>query len=203
MTKQDTYPGPDFWQGKYDEDHLPWDLGKVSGPVETLVRHHFPPAGRVFIPASGRGFEALYLAQRGYRVTALDIVAPPLDFLRAQANQQGLEIEILHQDMFTLPERFDGAFDVFLEQTCLCALAPPLYPDYEVLAYRVLKPGGRLMGVFMEVAFDDGPPFNTPPDLVMNLFPPERWRAEGPEPIVPKNPDRPGPEYLARFTKLE
>ena len=202
MSKQITCPGPEFWQGKYDEGIMKWDLGRVSGPVETLVRHHFPPAGRVFIPACGRGFEAVYLAGLGYRVTALDIVAPPLDFLRAQAAGRGLEIEILHRDMFTLPANYDGAFDVFLEQTCLCALAPRFYPDYEALAYRALKLGGRLLGVFMEVDFDDGPPFNTPPDLVMGLFPPDRWRAEGPEPIVPKSPDRPGPEYLARFTKL-
>ncbi len=69
------------------------------------------------------------------------------------------------------------------------------------LAERVLKPGGQLLGVFMEVPGDDGPPYSTPPAQLQALFAPERWEAHGPEPVQPQNPARPGPEYLARFVK--
>lgn len=206
MSKQDrtnksVYPGPDFWLNHYNKGHTPWDLGGVSPGVRMLVKRDFPPSGRVFIPGCGRGYEAIWLAGLGYAVTALDIVEPPLDFLRVQAGVLGVKVETLLQDMFRLDSSFDGVFDVFLEQTCFCAISPALHRDYEILAHRVLKPGGRLLGVFMEVPFDDGPPYSNPPRQVLPLFPPERWQSEGPEPL-PANPDRPGPEYLARFTKL-
>ena len=201
MPGDSAYPGPDFWQGKYDQDHTPWDLGDVSAPVKTLVEGYFPPAGRVFIPGCGRGHEALYLAALGYSVTALDIVAPPLEFLRLQAKLRRVEVETLHGDLFDLSPQYDGTFDVWLEQACLCALAPGLRAAYEAVAHRLLKPGGVLLGVFMEVPFDDGPPFNLPPEVVLGLFPPRRWEAAVPEPVEPQNPRRPGPEYLARFTR--
>jgi methyl halide transferase len=194
-------PGIEFWRSRYREGRTPWDLGGISPAAQALVARWFPPAGRVFIPGCGRGYEALHLAARGYAVTALDIAPEPLLDLRVQARVRGVALEVREGDMFALPAEYEGAFDVFLEQTCLCALDPARYADYEALAYRVLKPGGALLGVFMQVPFDDGPPFSNPPEQVFALFPRERWEREGPWPVQPPNPARPGPEYLARFRR--
>ncbi len=193
-------PGKDFWEERYRDQHTPWDLGEASEPVKALVRGHFPPGGAVFLPGCGRGYEALHLARLGYRVTAVDWVAEPVRFLREAAAREGLEVEVLRQDMFALPESFAGRFDVFLEQTCLCALAPAQWPDYEALAFRLLRPAGRLLGVFMELEGEDGPPFDCPPEKVRALLSPPRWTFEGME-RIPSNPARPGPEYTARFTR--
>jgi methyl halide transferase len=195
------HPDVEFWRVRYREGRTPWDLGDVSEPVRTLVERWFPPAGRVLIPGCGRGYEALFLAARGYAVTALDLAPEPLAYLRGQARARGLQLDIRQGDMFALPPGMDAAFDVFLEQTCLCALHPRLQPDYEALAHRVLQPGGQLLGVFMRVPFADGPPFDTPAERVWELFPAQRWEREGPWPVDPPNPARPGPEYLARFVR--
>ncbi len=190
-----------FWQSRYREGNIPWDLGEPSRPVRWLVEHHFPPTGKVLIPGCGRGHEALYLAERGYQVTAVDLVAEPLEYLRKAARKSSLEIEILQQDIFELAPRYNDAFDVFLEQTFFCSIDPLLYVDYAVLAYRALKPGGQLLGVFMEVLWEGGPPHNCPPDLVLEQFPAARWRKENAKPFTPKNPARPGPEYTLRLVK--
>lgn len=195
------HPQLEFWRSRYRNGRTPWDLGAVSDAARTLVERWFPPAGRVFVPGCGRGHEALYLAARGYAVTALDLAPEPLRDLRVQAGVRGLTLDIREGDMFALPTVDDGAYDVVLEQTCLCALHPSRHADYEALAHRVLRPGGQLLGVFMQVPGGGGPPYDNPPALVFGLFPPERWEREGPWPVKPRNPARPGPEYLARFAR--
>jgi SAM-dependent methyltransferase len=104
------------------------------------------------------------------------LVVEPLDYLRKSARERHLDIEVLHKDIFELPPACDSAFDVFLEQTCLCSLDPSLHSEYEALAHRTLKPGGQFLGVHM-------------------------WTHGGTEPVIPQNPARPGPEYTARFVK--
>ena len=153
------------------------------------------------MPGCGRGYEAIDLAERGYDVTAVDFVQQPLDDLRRRMKQRGVSLVLIHADMFELPAKLNGRFDVILEQTCLNALEPRLHAEYERLASRLLRAGGRLLGVFMEVPGEDGPPYHCPPEHVKALFPATRWIAVGPDRVVPPNPDRPGPEYLFRFTK--
>jgi SAM-dependent methyltransferase len=191
----------DFWNGKYSDGHTPWDLGRVSRPVELLLEAAFPQQGRVFIPGSGRGYEALHLAGQGYAVTAVDYADEAVTYLSDEARRQGLDIDVRKQDIFDLPPEFDAAFDVLLEQTCFCAINPKDRAAYEAMAHRVLKPGGRLLGVFMEVPFDNGPPFNCPADVVQAFFPEARWHLDAQTPVEPQEPMRPGPEYLLCYTR--
>jgi SAM-dependent methyltransferase len=196
-----------FWNSRYEQQLTRWDLGEVSEPVQRLVEGFFPPSGQVLVPGCGRGYEVIWLERRGYRVTAVDFADEAIRFLAEQAAEHRVQPEILQQDIFLLPAQFNSRYDVLLEQTCFCAIDPSLRDDYEQLAYRVLKPGGQLLGVFMEVdaaAADpayEGPPYHTPLDLVRPHFPVNRWRFEGTEPL-PRNPKRPGAEFLARFTRL-
>lgn len=192
---------PDFWRERYRRGNTPWDLGGVSDPVRLLVRRWFPRSGAVFIPGCGRGYEALYLAARGYAVTAVDLAPEAIAHLRREAAARNVPVEAVAGDMFARPATDDGRFDVFLEQTCLCALPPARRGDYEALAHRLLRPGGQLAAVFMRVPGAGGPPYDMPPELVYGLFPADRWEPEGPVPVEPQNPSRPGPEYLARFVR--
>ncbi len=189
-----------FWDGKYAGGHTPWDLGQVSDAVRRLAQDRFPPGGRVFIPGCGRGYEALFLARQGYKVTAVDIAEAPLHDLRSAARGHNLPLDLVHEDVFSWARKTKERFDVILEQTFLCAIEPVLHADYEAMARRLLKPDGCLMGVFMEVQSDDGPPFNCPPDLVKGIFPKRSWRLDWLD-AIPLNPRRPGPEYLAGFTR--
>lgn len=190
-----------FWNAKYEEQNTPWDLGEVSDAVRLLAERYFPPQGRVLVPGCGRGHEVIWLAERGYRVTAVDFADEAIRHLREQASLHRVHPDILHDDIFLLPAQLNSRFDVLLEQTCFCAIDPSLRDEYERLAHRVLKPGGQLLGVFMEVEGVEGPPYSTPLDLVRSHLPVSRWRFERSEPLS-RNPKRPGPEYLAVFTRL-
>ena len=61
--------------------------------------------------ACGTGHHSLRLAQRGYRVTALDLSRASIEFLRREAAAAGLPVTGVVGDMtaFTLPEPVDAA----------------------------------------------------------------------------------------------
>ena len=192
----------EFWRSRYRTGRTPWDLGQVSDPVRTLVERWFPATGSVFIPGCGRGYEALYLAQQGYAVTAVDFAPEPIAHLHEQARRHGLTLDIRQGDLFDLPAKDEGRYDVLLEQTCLCALPLERQPDYAALARRVLRPGGQFLAGLMRGPGGNPPPFDLPPERIEALFAPASWRIEGPWPVEPRNPARPGPEYLVRGVRL-
>lgn len=66
-------------------------------------------ASRVLDVACGRGRHAILLAQRGYRVTGIDLSSNAIRTARRRAREEGLGIDFEVADMRELP--FDGAFD--------------------------------------------------------------------------------------------
>jgi len=61
--------------------------------------------------ACGTGHHSLRLARRGYRMTALDLSEPSIEFLRGEAARAGLPVTAVVGDMtdFRLPRRVDAA----------------------------------------------------------------------------------------------
>jgi SAM-dependent methyltransferase len=69
------------------------------------------PVRHVLDVACGTGHHSLRLARRGYHLTALDLSAPSIAFLQAEAARQGLPITAIVGDMtdFRLPRPVDAA----------------------------------------------------------------------------------------------
>ena len=102
------------------------------------------PAGRALDLAAGEGRHALWLARRGWRVTAVDFSAVGLEKGRRWAEQDGLTVEwVLYDVIAYRPE--PGAFDLVL-----VAQFHPDPPDRERFFARVaeaLAPGGHLLAI--------------------------------------------------------
>jgi len=194
-------PDLEFWRTRYQESRTPWDLGEPSAPASGLAAGHLAPASRVFIPGCGRGHEVLLLARQGHAVLAVDFAPEAIAELRARAEAEGLAPDIRLLDIFAVPSDLDGTFDAVLDLACLVALGPTRFADYEALVWRLLKPGGKLLAVLMEVAGVRPPPFSISLATAQALFPPPRWRLAAHEPVQPRDPRRPGPETTAVFVK--
>jgi len=59
----------------------------------------------------GNGRHAIEFAERGWRVTGVDLAAESIDEARAEAGRRGVAVEFIHADMRKLPAGpFDGAY---------------------------------------------------------------------------------------------
>jgi SAM-dependent methyltransferase len=107
-------------------------LAEIAGPL---------PPGAALDLGCGAGGDALWLAGRGWRVTAVDISASAVDSLRQRADRTGEPVTALRVD---LADDFpDGAFDLVSAQY----LHTPFALDRaRVLrtAAKALNRGGRL-----------------------------------------------------------
>lgn len=94
--------------------------------------------------ACGGGRHSLELARRGLTVVGLDAAAPALAHARAQAEAEGLSVELLRGDMRAL--EFEGRFDAVLVMNSSIGFFDDA-TNAAVIAgcARALAPGGRLL----------------------------------------------------------
>ncbi|GLX93070.1 hypothetical protein Hesp01_10200 [Herbidospora sp. NBRC 101105] len=80
----------DFWENKYRTSD-PAALRHEPNPYLLVIAETLTP-GRVLDAGCGPGAEAVWLARRGWEVTALDISSVALDHARAIADQEGPDV---------------------------------------------------------------------------------------------------------------
>jgi tellurite methyltransferase len=97
------------WNQRYAEDSY-----HKNNPV-TLLENWLPklPVGRALDVACGAGRNALYLAQAGYQVDAIDISAEGLNQARQKADHQGLSINWIEYDL-DQAFQFDTDYDLII-----------------------------------------------------------------------------------------
>lgn len=75
-----------------------------------------PVSSRVISLGEGEGRNAVFLAEQGHRVTAVDIAQSGLDKLSKLAQARGVEVTAVHADLgqYALePEAWDAAINIF------------------------------------------------------------------------------------------
>ena len=158
------------WQKHYDENDLSWDLGEVSPPICHFIKNNFIAKGNAIIPGCGQGHEVVYLAKKGFTVTAIDYTVGATQKLAINLAQNRVSARIIRIDFFDLGLEHVKKYDLMLEQTFFCAIHPTFRNRYVNTASRILKPGGLLVGLFYETGEKDGPPFNTTKDQIRQHF---------------------------------
>ncbi|MFP4176287.1 MAG: class I SAM-dependent methyltransferase [Candidatus Brocadiia bacterium] len=100
--------------------------------------------GRVLDLGSGQGRNALFLAEKGYRVRAVDSSSTAVERLKSTAASRGLNITAECRDITTLnPPR--GTFDIVLAITVLCHLKDQDVPRVAGTMMSALSPGGLVL----------------------------------------------------------
>ncbi len=116
------------------EDRLKWDRihrergFSPSAPSSLIVgcEAFLPRRGVALDVAAGSGRHALWLAERGLRVTLSDVSPVGLELAAAEANRRGLEIDTLEIDLEAEPLPA-GPWDVIL---CFHFLHRPLFAEF-------------------------------------------------------------------------
>ncbi|WP_411722038.1 SAM-dependent methyltransferase [Mycetocola sp.] len=183
-----TFTAPaEFWEARYLTNR--GESGHVwSGRVNAAVVHEVIglTPGTALELGSGEGADALWLAARGWTVTAIDISATALAVGAAKATRDGLadRIDWVQADLSTWhpSAEFDLVTAAFLH-------SPVELAREEILrrAASAVAPGGRLLvvghGAFPPKSGHsehdcDAPPLPTPDEVLTSLRLPDGWVVE-------------------------
>jgi len=165
------------WDERYAESERIWSGNPNQRLVEEVA--DFAP-GRALDVGCGEGADAVWLAQRGWRVTALDVSEVALARVREHAAEAGVadRVETLHHDLIggPAPGRYD-LVSVFFFQP----LPSQFRELYGGLA-DLVDPGGSLLVVGHHP--DDvatgardahGPQLMFTPEQVVEILDPASW----------------------------
>lgn len=108
----------------YRVGFTPWDGHPLAQSVRDLVEGTGDtpalPAGSALELGCGTGDCAIYLAQHGWNVTAVDFVAKPLERARAKAAAAGAAVNFVQADVTQLSRAGIGAnFELIIDNACL------------------------------------------------------------------------------------
>ncbi len=156
---------PEFWDVRYAAGQTPWDFHGVPAALREFLETSQP--GSVLIPGCGAGYEVRAFDETGWKVTAIDF--SPVAVERARSELGALASSLVQGDFFT-HDFGTQRFDVIYERTFLCALPPTLWPAYVERMAQLLRPNGKLMGIFLYGGEEDPPPYPLNNDKARELF---------------------------------
>ena len=150
----------EFWEACYESEMDGWDIGGPTPVFERLATKI--PKGRICVIGCGRGYDAVTFAKAGFEVTAIDFAKTAVLASRENARKEEVEMTVLREDFFDLPDELHDQFDYVLEYTCFCAISPERRFEYDRVIWQLLKPKGKLLGLFFPLDKDvdeGGPPW--------------------------------------------
>ncbi|PZX48746.1 class I SAM-dependent methyltransferase [Algoriphagus chordae] len=156
-----------YWTERYVTSKTGWDIGFASPPLVQYLDQIENKDMQILIPGAGLGYEVAYGWQSGFNnLHILDFSSEALARFKSLFPSYPDKF-IHHQDFF----EHTGKYDLILEQTFFCALDPDLREDYAKKMASLLKPGGKLVGVWFDREFDfEGPPFGGKSEEYRMLF---------------------------------
>jgi SAM-dependent methyltransferase len=105
---------PEQWNARYAEGTTPWDTGVPSELLAAAVEQAgIAPCAALDI-GCGTGTNAVWLAQRGFQVTGVDVASLAIEQANNRAAEAGVECRFLVGDFLTLAlprASFGFAFD--------------------------------------------------------------------------------------------
>lgn len=93
------------WETRYAEADIPWDSGTPSVELLKILDEQRIVPGSAIEIGCGTGTNAVALAQRGFRVTAIDVSPTAIARARARAAQEapGLDLSFVEADLLAAP----------------------------------------------------------------------------------------------------
>lgn len=135
-------PAP-FWDTFFSDRDKPIPIF-ANAPDENLVTYvkmgKITP-GKVLELGCGPGRNAIYLAENGFDVDAVDLSKTSLDWAKERADERNLNINFLHQNIFDFNSE-QSKYDFIYDSGCFHHIAPHRRMSYINIIEKFLKAGG-------------------------------------------------------------
>ncbi len=156
----------EYWNERYKLNETGWDIGYAAPALMEYCSKLKDKHIAILVPGCGYGHEVVELISMGFdNITVIDLSTEALNALRQKVGEKA---KLIHGNFFD----HQGQYDLIIEQTFFCALDPSMRKKYAEHMGRLLKPGGKLMGVLFNRQFEGGPPFGGDILEYENLFSP-------------------------------
>jgi SAM-dependent methyltransferase len=134
----------DRWDADYRGDRPPlWDAGQTSGELKKAVESGTIRPSRAVELGSGSGTDAIYLASRGFEVTAIEIAPTALSQAQKKARKAGVTVRWLLADVLAPPDL--EPFDFIYDRGCYHVVRDENLAAYLETVRRLSRPGTRFL----------------------------------------------------------
>ena len=157
---------------RYAKGDTPWDSGRPSTELLRVLDSGKLKGETALEIGCGTGLNAIELARRGFRVTAVDVVEQPLKIARSRTREAKIQVDFRVADV--LKDDLGGPYDLLFDRGVYHVLRQIDLKGFQKFLGRITRPGSlwfSLSGNANEKESDKGPPVVTEEELRADLSP--------------------------------
>jgi SAM-dependent methyltransferase len=133
------------WDSRYRGDSRPgWDKGFPSSHLKAAVEGGGIKPGRAVVLGCGTGTNAIYLAEQGFDVTAIDIAPTALNLAQEKAEKADVKVRWLLADVLAPPTDLEP-FDFIFDRGCYHGVRRNNAKGYVKTLKRLSRPGTQVL----------------------------------------------------------
>jgi SAM-dependent methyltransferase len=120
-----------------------WDIGRPADELQKVVASGKVAKCRVVDMCCGSGSDAIYLASKGFDVTAIDVAPTALGQAQEKARQAGVSVKWVLADILAPPKL--QPFDFLYDRGCYHVVRDQNLPAYLETVRRFSRPGAQFL----------------------------------------------------------
>lgn len=162
---------PDWEQlyQKQNVESMPWFNPTLDQDLDQALTKLNLHTGNALDLGTGPGTQAIALAKLGFTVSATDISSTAIKQAQAKAQQQGLDIRFVQDDI--LNSQLDQQFDFVFDRGCFHVFSPEQRHDYVRVVSNLIKPKGYLfLKCFSHKETMENGPYRFTPAEIKDIF---------------------------------
>jgi SAM-dependent methyltransferase len=154
---------PNRWNERYKKGDTPWETGQPSSELQRVLAEAAIRPCRTLELGCGAGASAVWLAQQGFEVTALDLSELAVERARRKASDAGVRVHFHVADVLKPPTDLVGPFDFFFDRGCYHVVRREDVTAHLETLRRLTRPGtlGLVLTGNAREPHEPGPPVVT------------------------------------------
>jgi SAM-dependent methyltransferase len=154
------------WNERYRSGDTPWNTGRPDEELQRVLADEKILPCRAVELGCGTGTNAIWLAQQGFDVTAVDISPLAIERARERAPAAGPAVHFLVADVLE-PLALSGPFAFFFDRGCYHVVRRVSVQRYLETVEQITAPGafGLVLAGNAREPLDPGPPVVSEEDL--------------------------------------